>query len=209
MGSILAIWALVGGVISAVVNIVLADECMAWLHWTAERLIRRAVRYLPENQRGRYSEEWRSHLNDVPGEIGKLVSALGFLRAGLRMSRIASAQASQLSAKPGPTVLRIVWGTPVPKDDFLEQAVDKEIQAAKQHTAKIHNGAYFNARIAELAEVFKPMCASQAERDLLKAKLSANVDQDMSGQATAVKQRIALVLGAFEPSARDRSEKRE
>lgn len=211
MGSILAIGAFVGAVLAAVVITVLADECKAWLHWTAERLIRRAVRYLPENQRERYSEEWRSFLNDVPGEIGKFVSALGFIRAGLKMSRIASGQASQLSAEPksakrGPTKLRIVFGTPVPKD-VLGQAVDREIQAARQHTAEIHNGAYFNARIAELADAFKPMCASQAERDMLRAKLFANVDQDVPGQATAVKNHIALILGPFESPVRDRSEK--
>jgi hypothetical protein len=214
MGSILAIWAFVGAVIAAVVVTVLADECIAWLHWAVERLIRRAVRYLPENQRERYSEEWCSYLTEVPGEIGKFVSALGFLWAGLKMSRTASGQASQLSAesesaKRGPTRLKIVFGTPVPKDDVLLQAVDREIQAAKQHSAEIHNRAYFNARIAELADAFKPMCSSQVERGLLRTKLFANVDQDMLGQASAVKRHIALILGPFGSPVRDRGEKRE
>lgn len=67
------------------------------------------------------------------------------------------------------------------------QGVDSEIYAAKLHTATIHNGAYFNARVAELAEVFKPQCATQAERDLLKAKLSGSLNQsgELAGQATA------------------------
>jgi hypothetical protein len=76
------------------------------------------------------------------------------------------------------------------------QAVDGEIHAAKLHTAKIHNGAYFNARIAELAKTFKSQCANQAERDLLRAKLSSNVNQEMSGQATGTLREIARVLSA-------------
>lgn len=200
MGSILAIGALVGAILMAILVTVLADECKAWLRWTAERLIRRAVRRLPENQRERYSEEWHSHLNEVPGEIGKLVTALGFLPASLTMSRILTRQAPQLSEEPKSTKprqltsIRIVWGSTIRRDEVLGQAVDKEIHAARQHMLKIRNGAYFNARIAELAEVFRPMCANQAERDLIRAKLSASVDREMSGQATAAMQHIARVL---------------
>ena len=73
------------------------------------------------------------------------------------------------------------------------QELDREILAAKSHTTKIHNVAYFNARIVELAEVFKPQCTNQAERDLLREKLTANVK---SGQATGALQQISRVLSA-------------
>jgi hypothetical protein len=70
MGSILAVGALVGTILVAVLGAVLADECRAWLPWIGERVIRRAVRNLAESQRERYNEEWRSHLNEIPGKIG-------------------------------------------------------------------------------------------------------------------------------------------
>jgi hypothetical protein len=107
----------------------LADEFKAWFPWIAERILQCAVRGLPENQRVRYSEEWRSHLNETPGEIGKSVCALGFLRAGWKMSRILSEEASQFpeepeSAKPGRLQsLHIVFGTPVPKNDVQNKEI--------------------------------------------------------------------------------------
>lgn len=72
--------------------------------------------------------------------------------------------------------------------------MDGEIYAAKLHTAKIHNGAYFNARVAELADIFKPQCADQSERNLLRAKLSGSVKPDLSGQSTMALRHIARVL---------------
>jgi lipopolysaccharide/colanic/teichoic acid biosynthesis glycosyltransferase len=41
---------------------------------------------LPEEQRERCEEEWLAHVCDTPGEIGKLIAALGFLRAARAMS---------------------------------------------------------------------------------------------------------------------------
>jgi CO/xanthine dehydrogenase FAD-binding subunit len=77
---------------------------------------------------------------------------------------------------------------------FNGQAIDNEIQAAKRHMAEIRNGAYFNARVAELADVFKPQCANQLERDLLKTKLWNSVNREMPDQATDAMQHIARVL---------------
>ena len=112
-----------GTIVAALIVKLFGDEFKAWFPWMTERIVRCAVRSLPENQRKRYSEEWRSYLNEIPGEIGKLVSALGFCWAGWKMSRTLSRQASQLPeepkpAQPGPLhSLHIVFGTPVPKDD--------------------------------------------------------------------------------------------
>src|ERR1700730_5800423 len=80
------IGALLCTVLIGVIIRLLADESKAWLPWITEQLIRRAVKTLPESQRERYGEEWRSYLNEAPGEIGKLVSGLGFLRASWKMS---------------------------------------------------------------------------------------------------------------------------
>jgi len=44
---------------------------------------------LPENQRARYTEEWKSHVDQIPGEIGKLIDAFGFLAASWKMGNSA------------------------------------------------------------------------------------------------------------------------
>ena len=77
MGMILAAAAVLGAILCAVFSKVLADEFKAWRPWIAEWLVERAVAKLPEDKRERYGEEWRSHINEVPGDIGKIVVAFG------------------------------------------------------------------------------------------------------------------------------------
>jgi hypothetical protein len=57
------------------------DEFKAWLPRLTERILRIAVSLLPTDQQARYNEEWRSDLNEIPGELGRLVWALGLIRA--------------------------------------------------------------------------------------------------------------------------------
>jgi hypothetical protein len=77
---------------------------------------------------------------------------------------------------------------------FDAEAVNKEIQAARRHGAHIKNGGYFNARVAELADIFKPQCVTLEERKLLREKLSESVDDRMTAQAYGARAHIALVL---------------
>jgi hypothetical protein len=79
---------------------------------------------------------------------------------------------------------------------FNSQEVDKEIYRARLHMAHIHNGAYYNARVAELAREFKPQCANQQERDPLKMKLINAVDRkgERMQQGTAAQGHIVRVL---------------
>ncbi|WP_119462934.1 sugar transferase [Rhodospirillaceae bacterium SYSU D60014] len=79
---LLAVFTIVG----AAVSIQLSAEFKVWVPWITERLIERAVQNLPPDQRERFAEEWRSHVNDIPGEIGKLVVALGLLPASRKMA---------------------------------------------------------------------------------------------------------------------------
>lgn len=75
------------------------------------------------------------------------------------------------------------------------QELDREIYQARLHMAKIHNGAYFNARIAELARLYEPMCSNAMERGLLRAKLYSSVDDRRNfQQATAVRDTINRLL---------------
>jgi hypothetical protein len=74
------------GIVAAALSRQLADEFKAWMPWIIGRLVRRAVRKLPDEQQNRYAEEWFAHINEIPGEIGKLIAALGVLSASRSMS---------------------------------------------------------------------------------------------------------------------------
>jgi hypothetical protein len=75
------------GIAGAVLVRLLADEFTAWNPRILEKLIECAVRRLPAELRPRFGEEWRSHLNDTPGELGKLLTAIGCWGASQRISR--------------------------------------------------------------------------------------------------------------------------
>jgi Bacterial sugar transferase len=66
----------------------LTDECKAWAPWIVRWIIARAVRNSPEKMRERPAEEWSSYVGEVPGDIGKLIAALGFFQASCIFSRI-------------------------------------------------------------------------------------------------------------------------
>jgi hypothetical protein len=65
----------------------LTDELKAWTPRIIEWLIGCAVLRLPKDQRERFGEEWRSHIYETPGEIGKLFNALGLLLAARKMPK--------------------------------------------------------------------------------------------------------------------------
>jgi hypothetical protein len=79
MGPLLAIF-------NALLSKLFADEINAWLPWISDQLTQLAVKRLPQVHQERYLEEWRSHLGEVPGKIGKLAVAVGFVRAAFRSS---------------------------------------------------------------------------------------------------------------------------
>jgi lipopolysaccharide/colanic/teichoic acid biosynthesis glycosyltransferase len=74
------------GILAAALSRQLTDEFKAWAPWIIKYIIDRAVRQLPEDQRERFAEEWPSHVNEVPGDISKLLVACGFFIASLKIS---------------------------------------------------------------------------------------------------------------------------
>jgi hypothetical protein len=68
-------------VLTAALARVLAEEISAWSPSLVRRLIKLAVRRLPESKRERFEEEWESHVNEVPGLLGKFFVAAGFVVA--------------------------------------------------------------------------------------------------------------------------------
>lgn len=67
------------------------EEFKSWTPWLVQRLIHRAILRLPEEARERLSEEWQGHLREVPGEVGKLVVAFGFLQAASKIRELCQA----------------------------------------------------------------------------------------------------------------------
>src|SRR5579864_8528161 len=90
VGIVVLVGTFIGGIIYAALSRQIADEFKAWTPWIVERLLSRAISQLPRSRRRRFEEEWRSHVNEVPGQIGKVVVALGFLSAARKMSSILS-----------------------------------------------------------------------------------------------------------------------
>lgn len=73
-------------ILTAALSRLLAEEMSAWTPSIIRSLIKFAVGRLPEHHRERFEEEWQSHVNDVPGQIGKLLAALCFLFAAYHIT---------------------------------------------------------------------------------------------------------------------------
>ncbi|HUV70703.1 MAG TPA: hypothetical protein VMW15_13640 [Terracidiphilus sp.] len=65
----------------AIVAPLAADELKAWSGWLQVKLRRSAVAMLPVERRDRYDEEWASGIEEVPGEIFKIIYSMGLSRA--------------------------------------------------------------------------------------------------------------------------------
>jgi putative colanic acid biosynthesis UDP-glucose lipid carrier transferase len=77
MAMMLSVGGFVVAVLCAALARQLADEFKEWIPWITDKFVKLAVAKLPAAQRERFGEEWRSHLNQVPGCIAKLVVATG------------------------------------------------------------------------------------------------------------------------------------
>ena len=86
-----------------------ADEIKAWLPSIAGRITRIAVHRLREEQRQRYDEEWRSHLDEVPGAFAKVWVACGFLAAATQTPSRIGAAALYIFFLPVIALVKIVF----------------------------------------------------------------------------------------------------
>ena len=89
------------GVVGAAISRQMTDEFKAWMPWLISFIIDRAVRMLPESQRERFAEEWRSHVIEIPGDAGKLIVALGFF--------VASSKRAGIPAAAGKRIIDIIF----------------------------------------------------------------------------------------------------
>lgn len=81
MGTLL----IIGAIVTSAVSRLLADEFKSWNTWGVKKLIDLAVRRLPIDLRQRFGEEWSSYISEIPGEIAKLVAAIGLQVASWKM----------------------------------------------------------------------------------------------------------------------------
>lgn len=80
----------IASIVAAALSRQLVDEFKAWAPRLTEWIIRWAARVLPSAQCERYEEEWLSHNNEIPGEIGKIAHAVGCLWAAPSMCELLS-----------------------------------------------------------------------------------------------------------------------
>jgi pilus assembly protein CpaE len=70
-----------GGTLAAVLNRLSGGALHAWIPWFTRRLLEIAAIRSPYDQRERLAEEWESHINEVSGDLGKIVFAYGCVSA--------------------------------------------------------------------------------------------------------------------------------
>jgi hypothetical protein len=88
MGVMIAFAVFLLGILAAAISRLLSDDIKEWAPWITDRLVKRAVRGLPVYCKARLDEEWRSHLDEIPGHIGKLIVAVGFFLANRNINKL-------------------------------------------------------------------------------------------------------------------------
>jgi hypothetical protein len=132
MAALMIVLLFVLAVIAAVITSICVDESKAWLAWLVNFVIERAARRLPEASRERYAEEWHSHVDEVPGTIGKLVTALSLLRADRKMSLALAGGGGHIVGKGDAGVLddehtRLLLATLIPRLVFTPRFQRKNV----------------------------------------------------------------------------------
>jgi lipopolysaccharide/colanic/teichoic acid biosynthesis glycosyltransferase len=79
----------------AIVGPCIADEVKAWSSWLPQKLRRMAVAKLPEKLRDRYNEEWERGIEEIPGQLFKLLYSFDLLRASVRIRSAAQESAGK------------------------------------------------------------------------------------------------------------------
>ena len=71
--------------VGAAFSKLLADEFKAWAPTIVSSILAVAVKALPPSQRDRAAEEWTSHVNELPGDLSKIVCACGCILAAWKI----------------------------------------------------------------------------------------------------------------------------
>jgi hypothetical protein len=87
-------------VLLALTASVLKDELVAWLPSLRHVLLKMAVKVAPARYRARLEEEWAAHIEDIPGELAKLVVAADLTRSAALLTLRDGIQINLLSLWP-------------------------------------------------------------------------------------------------------------
>ena len=63
----------------------IADEVKAWIPWCARHFFDLSVRLLPDSEQERFSEEWRGHIESLPGTV---LASVQFALAALEIRSV-------------------------------------------------------------------------------------------------------------------------
>lgn len=83
----MAIIKIVGGIFLSLVVGLAKDEVKAWIPRLTRWVLAKATGRLPADYRSRYEEEWLSDIEDLPGEISRLLYSVGLMRAAWAINR--------------------------------------------------------------------------------------------------------------------------
>lgn len=86
----MAIMTTFSSIIIMILTKLFGEEIVAWLPALSNWLLEQAISRLPIEARLRYSEEWESHLAEIPGKISKVLCAMGLLFAARGIHKIIS-----------------------------------------------------------------------------------------------------------------------
>ena len=86
MGIVTIVAAAVGAAIVGTISKIVADDFKAWSPALTRKLLKHAGRKLPPKMRDRCDEEWASYVADVPGDLSKIICALGFVSTAWKIA---------------------------------------------------------------------------------------------------------------------------
>lgn len=89
---------------------VIANEIGDYTSWLARKIVRRAARLWARNgeMAEAYEEEWQALVNERPGKLLKVLSALGFLGTGICMWGASNAKA-RIQQRPQAARKAMTW----------------------------------------------------------------------------------------------------
>lgn len=97
VAAVILVIGIIGGVILNLVSNEISEYCDPWARW----ILKFAVALQPEEERERRQEEWAAHINECPGKLMKIYTALDILRTSrVIASDLAHAQGKPITIRP-------------------------------------------------------------------------------------------------------------
>lgn len=156
-----------GGIALTVLSAVVVEEFKAWSPRLAEWMLHRAARNLAPKDQERYSEEWRAHLSETPGYLGKVFFAAGLFPASSRMAKQLHQSSSSQAESSSPKLIQVpqskisIAGRAAPDRKRIlvvddEQVIANTLAIILNMAGYSAQAAYSGEQAVALAPEFKP-----------------------------------------------------